>query len=168
MIHAFKRNVSQEQLQRLKITDGESSKTSGKTKKIIDEAPAVGGEGDGREGPISLIYDVEENKKENCKPDLNLEFKPSKELICTLDHFGPSMGVSFDFKVDTFDMPGSGDWRGMLHFREKAAKGWYGPVGTRVPAFYINVKTKVVIIFAVSPHIYSQFPGCQDFLCSQQ
>ena len=92
-----------------------------------------------------MIYDVEENKKENCKS--TEEFKPSKELICTLDHFGPSMGISFDFKIDTFDMPGSGEWRGMLHFREKAAKGWFGSVGTRVPAFYVNVKTKVVRVF---------------------
>ena len=113
-------------------------------RKLGEDSPSVEGT---KESSVSEIYDVEESTRANCKPRSDEELRPDQTLLCTLDHFGPSMGVSFEFKIETFDMPGDGEWRGMLHFKEKNAKGWFGPVGSRVPAFYINVKTKTVRVF---------------------
>ena len=91
---------------------------------------------------------MEKNSRENCKPDYNEEIRPSNELICTIKRLGPSMRLSFQFRLENFDnINPKGDWRGLLHFKEKAAPDWCCSIGSRIPAIFINSKTRVLRVY---------------------
>ena len=58
------------------------------------------------------------------------------------------MGIYFELNIDKpYNMPGEGEWRGILHLKEKTVKEWCCSIGSRVPAFLYNVNSRVVRIF---------------------